>query len=153
MKGQTTIEYIIMISVILTLVGAALAVVSGGPDPLIAKQKASQRYWESADIGITSHQHEGTNLRIYAVNNLYNDISITKITIAGTQGNKDIDVGATAIAPAEGYTFILNHTHDSRQQGRNYEYDITFAYTVPLTGTTHTFRGQTPIVGRIQVQP
>ena len=152
MKAQTTVEYIVIISIILVLAGLALGFISGSLDPNIAKQRSSLKYWETADIGIVSHQHEGSIFRMLVQNNLDHDISIKKITLTNSYDTKEINVGSVTLATSETYAFNLTHAHDATRLGRNYEYDVIFTYTNPVTGSTYTFLGQAPIIGRVQTQ-
>jgi len=147
-KAQLTAEHLLILSVLIILTSIALVIITSGPDNQMLQRNNWQNYWATTDVGIMSIHNDGSTIRMNVINNLHNDIIVTKIFI----DNIPHVVGAITLGPKETFTYNISHIHDFDNAGNRYSLDFSFEYNVPLHSTSYTFIGQTPVTGTITLQ-
>lgn len=140
MKGQTALEYIILLAMVLIILTVAIA-----PFNKLAfisssfEERAVNMYWQNADIGIVSHTITTTNTTLAIQNNLLETINVTAIYI----NNTVINDSAMVLVPGEVVLATSTFTFDDEF----YSFDVIFNYTVVDYDQEYQFFGQSPIQG------
>ena len=140
-KAQTATEYMIILAVVIVIALIAVSVLGGIPSiGGGAKQRSSDSYWQSADIGIIADSFGtdgiGNDDVLVLRNNKDDIITVTSIALAGNQ----VYSTATKFSPGEQKTINLN-VDCGTNPGDRYSFDVSFNYTDDITGSSYEFNG------------
>lgn len=143
MKGQTSVEFIIILSVILIIVGVGASMLFGLTDTVDRVDESVFIYWDNADVGITSYLINETHINITVKNNMYNTIRLTSI-----------DVGSFSFStyqvlnPSQTFEIIQPFAH-GKSVNEPYEFYATMRYLDYESDQPYNFTGQVPLKGTI----
>ena len=123
-KGQASIEYLVILAVVIIVALVVVAVLGGFIDIGRGSSiQAAKVYWRGAEIGILDWKISGTTATLAVRNNQDYTIKITNATIdpvgAATYDGASIQPGGTD---------ILTATVPSCSAGTSYSYKVTFYY-------------------------
>lgn len=145
-RGQVSIEYMILLSVVLIMVmvvaGFMMGFISWGQT---SEERASQAYWKSSEIAIPIWKGETAGLKFKVQNNMADRIKITAITFDGTAATLD---PAAGVVLAPGQQTGATQTGPACTAGEPYSYEVVITYddeTYDMDALT--FKGGEPIVG------
>jgi len=143
-KGQGTIEYLIILAVVIVIALVVVGVMGWFPGlgTGITEQQ-SRAYWKStAPLSISDWKITSTGVT-FTVQNLTTDkIQLNDIAVDGVALSlEDVNIAAGAI------TTTTEDIDANCTSGENYQYDITITYDVVGGITGKTLTGQKPLVG------
>lgn len=128
-RAQTSVEYLIILAIVIVIALVVVGVMGGIPTLGAASTtKASEAYWQSADIGITGHYvsaSAGSTDTIIVKNNNQFQIRLLNMYI----GNNSIVTTAVVMNPGQERTFsnvIVNS--DAETLGTTYSYRVNVTY-------------------------
>ena len=124
-KGQASIEYLVILAVVIIVALVVVAVLGGFIDiGRGSSVQAAKTYWRGAEIGIMDWKVSGTTATLVIRNNQDYKIKITNATLNGagaaTYGGATIQAGGTATLSASGLP--------SCAAGTPYSYTVIFYY-------------------------
>ena len=125
-KGQTSVEYLVLLAIAIVIAVVAVGVLSGfikiGTATTYKKKGAI--YWKSAEIGIMDWEiyPEGTNSTLVLQNNKEYQIRVNSLYSSST-GTVSI---TRTLLPGDTYTLQTQQLNCS--SGGSYSYEITFNY-------------------------
>ncbi len=129
-KGQTSVEYLVLLAIAIVIAVVAVGVLSGfikiGTATTYKKKGAI--YWKSADIGIMDwevYDVSLTNSTLVFQNNKEYQIRIDWISTDG--GTSTIAIAQTLL-PGDTYKWETDNGNFSCTAGGSYSYEITFQY-------------------------
>ncbi len=151
-KGQGATEYLIILAVVIII---ALIVVSAmGGIPGIgtgAGERASQAYWASQDVAITTYaiSDDGAtdDLTMVLKNNLRNQVRVDDVRFTSAGTTTVVDVGNVTIATGGTTTITDTDVGALCTAGNSYDFQVTIYYVDTATNAGHTFTGTTNLVG------
>jgi uncharacterized protein (UPF0333 family) len=164
-KGQASIEYLIILAVVVIIALIVIGVIGGFPGMTRGlSERDSASYWTSADIGIVRYYINSSNDSVSSQfvirNNRLFTINLTNITFdTGSYVSGLLNYSAIAtgyiIAPASTAQVYLNMTAPTSTagictKGSTYPKTVTITYKDSTYGTTYTFVGEKPLVGTCQ---
>ncbi len=153
-KAQGATEYLIMLAIVIIIALIAIAVMGGIPSiGSGGKQRANNAYWESAQIGITSHSiaEDGTGDDAFLVirNNFQDSIKITAITFLDDSGNEELDISETTLTAGDETAITDDDVGDvCGDAATSYALKVSIAYDHLASGTNYTFVGTELLEGR-----
>ncbi|MCX8200379.1 MAG: hypothetical protein N3G76_02830 [Candidatus Micrarchaeota archaeon] len=149
-RGQGSIEYLLILGVVIVLVLIIIGVIVGFQSSVtsVSKQQ-SDTYWAGADIGILpDHLVNSSAAYITVKNNRPFRVKIIEIKFIDDTGSKGnlpatftLSPGASANVELKGVTCIA---------GSDYSYTVQIKYSEPSSGRMFTFTGETPLIGKCQ---
>ena len=143
-KGQTATEYLIILAVVIVI--ALVVVVAMGRFPGMgqgAASQASQVFWSTQDIAITSYAVAEDGVVVNVRNNMRSTIDIKSIKIGQVTINREV-----TLATGRTERFNSSDGANCNNQGDPFSLDVEIEYTDRDTGATYTFTGSnTPIEG------
>jgi len=123
-KGQASIEYLVILAVVIIVALVVVAVLGGFIDiGRGSSLQAAKTYWRGAEIGLMDWKISGTTATLVVRNNQDYKIKITNATITGLAG---ATYAGSTIPP--GGTATLTATVPSCTAGTSYSYTIAFYY-------------------------
>ena len=134
-KAQTATEYMIILAVVIIIALIVVGVlgdipgISGG-----SRSRASQAYWETADIGIVSYSASagGDNVTLVVQNNLRDTIVINMIKVSAsgsTTANYSSSDTDTTLSPGGKHTFVITNDDICANQGDSFTSNVWINYT------------------------
>jgi hypothetical protein len=125
-KGQSGVEYLIVLAIALILTVVAVGMLTGfiKTGTNTQYQKKSQAYWRSADIGILDWEIYNSSASNFVLqNNLHYQINIVSMTLTASP-SQTITLNRRLV-PGDTYTF---NTTDIHCTGDTYSYTVKFIY-------------------------
>lgn len=137
-RAQGATEYLIVLAIVIVIALVAVGVLGGIPGiGGSAGSKASQSYWRTADIGITSVAITADNsLDMTIKNNLADTVTVNEITL-GT----DTISRSDTLNPGGSTTISDSVTDVCSSSGDSFSLDVEVKYTNEANGANYTFDG------------
>jgi len=136
-RAQTATEYLIILAVVIIIALIVVSAMGGIPGMGGAsKQKASQAYWNTAKIAITSYAIGPTSTTLYLRNNNLEAVTIDAISLSG------VNLNITPITLSTGETRTFSSTNVHCVTGSNsFSHGVRINYTDTSTNGVYTFTG------------
>ncbi len=150
-KGQGSIEYLLILGVVIVLVLIIIGVIVGFQSSVtsVSKQQ-SDTYWAGADIGIMpNHLVNASGAFLTVKNNRPFRIKIVEIKLIDDTGSKGTIPSEFALSPGGSANVELPDV-SCNVAGSDYSYSVQIKYTEPSSGRVFTFTGETPLIGKCQ---
>ncbi len=149
-KGQGSIEYLLILGVVIVLVLIIIGVIVGFQSSVtsVSKQQ-SDTYWAGADIGILpNHLVNSSAAYITVKNNRPFRVKVMEVKFIDETGSKG-DLPATfTLSPGASANVELGSV--TCMGGTDYSYTVQVKYSEPSSGRIFTFTGETPLIGKCQ---
>ena len=127
-KGQTSVEYLVLLAIAIVIAVVAVGVLSGfiKIGTATTYQKKGAIYWKSADIGIMDWEMYGLADSTFVMqNNKEYQITIDWVSTDG--GTSTIAIDQTLL-PGDTYNWVTNATDFDCDSGGSYSYELTFQF-------------------------
>jgi|GEM_PF-3015396 len=149
-KGQGSIEYLLILGVVIVLVLIIIGVIVGFQSSVtsVSKQQ-SDTYWAGADIGILpNHLVNSSGAYITVKNNRPFRVKIMEIKFIDETGSKGELPASFTLSPGASANVVVGQV--SCISGSDYSYTVQVKYSEPSSGRIFTFTGETPLIGKCQ---
>lgn len=148
LKGQATIEYVIILGFAMILAVAAISAFGGIPGMGSGtSEKISATYWQTSDVGITSARFLANGLATITLKNNENEL----IRI------QELKVGDSIFSEAKGkflnpqQTVVVSGNVTAGEKGEDFSFPIEVVYRFVENDVGNiTFRGEQDYTGQYQ---
>jgi hypothetical protein len=129
-KGQTSVEYLVLLAIAIVIAVVAVGVLSGfiKIGTATTYKKKGNIYWKSADIGIMDWEIYATsttqNSTVVLQNNKEYQVKINWVSIDGGTSTFSVD---KTLLPGDVYKMVAS-TPFNCTAGGSYSYSVTFNY-------------------------
>ncbi|MAG47592.1 hypothetical protein CL617_03225 [archaeon] len=134
-KGQTAVEYLIILAVVIIIALIVVGVLGGIPG--IGKgsgDKASKLFWSQAPVGIDNHAiSAGGTDTVIVRNNLdttitvetfsVNSVNVASNNVLGPEDQATLTGSIASCTAGDSYTYAVSMTYNESETGAGYTYD------------------------------
>ena len=136
-KGQTAVEYLIILAVVIIIALIVIGVLGGIPG--VGKgsgEKASKLFWSQAPVGIDNYAiSAGGTDTIIVRNNLDTKLTLTTFSV----NSVNVASGNNTLSPGDSAT--LTGAIAACTAGQAFAYAVSITYTDSETGAVYTYTG------------
>jgi hypothetical protein len=140
-KGQDTVEYLVVLSVMIVTALVIVALIGGvpglGPS---GETETAELFWVTGHVGFNTHSIKDNSVKLVVKNNLMEDIIITSIVL----GSSGLGLPKTELKSDETKAIIATLTgKDScKEKGDEYSLNVKITYTKKETGESLVYTGE-----------
>lgn len=142
-KGQTSVEFLIIVSVVLIILSLVAVQFFQITDSVDKDVETSRLYWENVDLAVIDHFLNETHLNMTIKNNLYNIIRIEDINITNYGNLSTFFV----LYPKQTRQLIIPMSYNTTESGTTYRLNLRFEYRNFENTQMYNFTGQLPLMG------
>ncbi|MGM5483794.1 MAG: hypothetical protein ACQER9_02650 [Nanobdellota archaeon] len=142
-KGQTNLEFIVILAVVITI--AIISYIAVGGMPSLSeemKERSYNKYWESSDISVIAKRFNGSEGRISLYNNMEDIIIVKSFRIDDIK----VDVNDKTLKPGEKSVFSFDYNYDGK---KDYKFPFVVNYNNIVNGKKYSFYGKAPLSGTL----